>query len=418
MDFDAPRCGVALVIVFTASAACGPDRERGSAAGTRTHLAPILTTRPQTDFNGRIRVATVFPTVGRYAISGTESQQGARLAIEELNAAGGIHGRPLQLLEYGTGSYFIDARAGAESAADEGGAVAIVGSNSSSLSKAVAAVAERWDVPQVSNVSTAYDLTWDPVSGADRPFVFRMCASDRLMGRRLARFVREQLGVRRVAVVYEVARAYSNGLAASFMEAFRSDGGHDSVAEYRYLPLETDFRPQLRQAAAFRPGAILVPGSFTDATLVATQAEGLGLRSTLLGGDGWSSPLLFSTGGPSRVAYFADLCTVSDPFRQRYGARFGGQRASCRALLSYQAVQAIAAALRTLGPLSDADLTRSLPQTRVRVRAALAQVRLRSEGEQIRFDAHGDAARGIAIYRVSPDAAGYRVALERAAEAG
>jgi len=114
----------------------------------------------------------------------------------------------------------VDARHAAELAAREDGALAIVGSNSSSLSRAVAEVAESERLVQVSNVSTASDLTWDPATGADRPFVFRACSSDEELTRHLADFAREHLGARRVAVLYEVGRSYSAQMARRFVGSF------------------------------------------------------------------------------------------------------------------------------------------------------------------------------------------------------
>ena len=113
---------------------------------------------------GTLDIAAVFPTLGRYAVSGQQSLRGARLAVEELNRAGGVHGRRLRLAEYRTGSYVVDARHAAALAASDG-VLAIVGANSSELSRAIAEVAESVGVPQLTNVSTASDITWDPQTG-------------------------------------------------------------------------------------------------------------------------------------------------------------------------------------------------------------------------------------------------------------
>lgn len=374
-------------------------------------MGPLLTHRPATEFDGRIRIATIFPTLGRYGLSGVESQRGTLLASVEINAAGGVHKRALWVVEYGIGSYFVDARHAAELAIGEGGALAVVGSNSSGLSQAIAGVCEAAGVPQVSNVSTAQSLTWDPQTGVDRRFVFRMCAPDVVLGQRLAHFALDELGARRAAALYEVSRAYSSLLATTFLDEFARHAGGRAVADFLYLPLETDFRPSLRRAAAFQPDVLFVPASFTDATLVAMQAEKLGIHTTLLGGDGWSNRLLFSVGGPARPAYYVDLCTVPAVFSARYVKRFGGDPPSCRALLAYDALRAIAAALGKLGPLADADLTTQLGKTRGRLRDTLASLDVPGAAGPIRFDAHGDALRGVAIVRVEPSGAGYRSSL-------
>src|SRR6185436_18568381 len=151
-----------------------------------------------------------------------------------------------------------------------------------------------------------------------KPWIFRMCASDDVIGEHLAAFAWDELHARKAGALYEISRAYSSGLAESFLLAFAKRGGEAAVHEEFYLPLETDFRPSLLRLKPFAPDVLLVPGSFTDASLIATQAEGLALTSTLVGGDGWSSPLLFRSGGPRRTAYHAELCLVPDGFRKRF----------------------------------------------------------------------------------------------------
>jgi branched-chain amino acid transport system substrate-binding protein len=334
---------------------------------------------------------------------------GARLAVEELNRRGGIHGRHVDLLEYPIGSYFLDARHGAGLAA-AAGVLAIVGSTSSELSMAIAGEAEGQGVVQVSNVSTAQDLTWDPATGRDRRFVFRVCTPDVVMGAQLAAFARDRLEARRAAVLYEVGRSYSAKLARSFLESFRDPGEGREAAEFFYLTLETDFRSQLRAVQGFGPDVVFIPGSFTDASLVALQAETLGLRATLLGADGWSNPLLFKRGGPGRPAYFADLCPPPAAFNERYRREFGREAEGCRAALAYDAVEALATALTVLGPLTDAQLAEGLAETRRRLRDALAVTDIRGQTGRIRFDEHGDSRRGVAILAVEPRPGGRPVA--------
>ncbi|HET7747006.1 MAG TPA: ABC transporter substrate-binding protein, partial [Vicinamibacteria bacterium] len=297
------RRAAALLLVTALASCAAPSSPPPGAAAPATPVEPVVLDRPAPPPAGGLGLAAIFPTVGRFSLSGIQSLNGARLAVEDVNRSGGIHGRALVLLPYRTGSYFVDAGRAARLAEAEGRALAIVGSNASSLSEAIAEVAEGRGIPQVSNVSTADDLTWDPVTGEDRPFVFRVCGSDAHMGGHLARFADGHLRARRVAILYEVGRTYSAKLARSFAERFASPGEGRVVAEFFYLPLETDFRTQLREVAAFRPDVVFLPGSFTDATLIAMQAEQIGLRATLLGGDAWSNQLLFKRGGPGRPAF-------------------------------------------------------------------------------------------------------------------
>jgi branched-chain amino acid transport system substrate-binding protein len=394
---------LALLLVAAALGGCSERRAR-ALGGARpldgAPLEPLIVSQPDERFEGALHIASIFPSVGRNASSGVQSENGARMAADDVNRGGGIHGRPIRLLPYRTGSFFLDTRRAAELAADAGGALAIVGANDSALSTAIAEVAENRGIPQISNVSTAENLTWDPETGRERRFVFRVCASDATMGAALARFAERQLAARRVAVLYEVGRSYSARLARNFIKRFQVPSGERVAKEFYYLPLEIDFRSQLREIVAFDPDVLFSPGTATDATFIASQARDLGLRATLLGADGWSQRGLFSRAAPRDTAYFADLCSPPEPFVRRYQRSFNVDVEGCRPVLSYDAVRTLARALESMGPLSDADLRDGLARTRDRLRAQLLGVRVDGLSGRIRFGRHRDRVGGIAIMQV------------------
>jgi branched-chain amino acid transport system substrate-binding protein len=405
--------GLALVLL---AAGCGrPDggEPSSAAAGTTGHVDPLVLAPAAIGAEGALPVAAVFPTFGRYAVSGLQSLQGARLAVEDVNRRGGVNGRPLRLAEYRTGSYFVDASHAAVLAARDG-ALAIVGSNSSELSAAVAEVAEASGVLQVTNISTAADLTWDEATGRSRPFVFRMCATDEVMGALLADFAVGTLRARRAAVLFEIGRTYASRLAATFARRFRDPLAGREVSELHFLALETDFRPQLRRIKELDPDVLFVPGSFPDATLVAVQSRDLGLRATLLGADGWSSPLLFQRGTPLGEAYYVELCSPAPDFERRYQADVGAEPPGCRAVLAYDAVLVIASALRRAGRLEDAALAgEGLARTRKRLRDLVARSEVDGVTGRVRFDERGDRRQGVALYAVEADPGGRPRALVR-----
>jgi branched-chain amino acid transport system substrate-binding protein len=328
------------------------------------------------------------------------------MAVLDVNRRGGIKGRAVQLREYRTGSYFVDARHAAERAIVTDGVFAIIGSNASSLSLAIAEVAEKNHVAQISNISTAEELTREPTTGRVRRYVFRTCGSDVVMGALLARFARKELSALRVAVLYEVGSPYSARLAQSFIRNFKDSQGKRETREFFYLGREIDFRGHLRDIAAFGPDLVFVPGYATDATLIAMQAASLGLDVTLLGSDAWSSRALFSRGGPARPAYYAELCSPPQSFGLRYARRFGHAAEGCRAVLAYDAVMAVTAAFEALGPLDARDLRENVAVTRERLRDAIERVDLRGQTGRLRFDQRHDRPGGMAIMEVEQSAQG------------
>jgi len=153
---------------------------------------------------------------------------------------------------------------------------------------------------------------------------------------------------------------------------------------------------------------LFVPGSFPDATLVAAQSWQVGLRTTFLGGDAWSSPFLFQRGAPPGDAYYVELCKPNQDFDDKYAASFGSQPPGCRAVLAYDTVKVIAAALQRMGRLGDPDLGAGLGRTRRRLRDAVARGEVRGETGPIRFDDRGNRVQGVALYAVERTPTGPR----------
>jgi len=209
-------------------------------------------------------------------------------------------------------------------------------------------------------------------------------------------------------VLYEVGRKYSQQLARSFITSFADPRTGHEAAEFFYLALETDFRPQLRRVKEFGPDVVFLPGSFTDATLIVAQAQAFGLTATFLGGDAWSSPLLFQRGGPPGTAYYVELCPSSPEFERRYSEPPEDEPPGCRAILAYDAVQVIAAGLRSLGELEALAAGPGLDETRRRLREAIARTDMKAATGRVRFDARGDRIQGVALYAVEATPQGPR----------
>lgn len=390
----ARACLAALLALGTvALAACGPGAsdDRTTPTPEQTMPASEPGSRPTPD--GAIRIAAVFPTEGRYQSSGRDSLAGVALAVDAINAAGGIGGRRLHLVDYETRSDVETTRRAALRAVDEG-AVAIVGSNASLLSDAIARVVEPRGVVMISNVSTATDLTHG------RRFVFRVCYSNDHLARLLARFVWQRLGLRRVAILEEVSRPYSRDLGASFARHFSAlaTGDDGAVRTWRYSARAPDLTPQLDAIRAFRPDGLFMPTSFDDATLAAILLDRLGLAVTMIGGDSWTNDQLFARGRPSRPAYHSDHWSPApdDAFVASFRARFGRAPQGGRAALAHDAVQAIAAALAALGPVDDVTAATLAP----RLRDALMSVSFRGVTGDVRFDDNGDAQKPCFVFRV------------------
>jgi branched-chain amino acid transport system substrate-binding protein len=280
-----------------------------------------------------------------FAISG---RNGVTLAADELNRAGGVLGRPIRVLSEDDRGEASEAASVVSKLITRDHVVALIGEQASSRTLAAAPIAQSYGVPMISPTSTNVEVT------KKGDYIFRACYIDPYQGRAAARFARDTLGAKTAALLVDVRSDYSVGLADAFREAFRSLGG-EIVSEEKYAEGDSDFSAQL---TALRPKAadvLFVPGYYTDAGLIARQARSLGLRSVLLGADGWDSPKLTEIGGTAMEgAYFCNHYSVDDPapevrrFVADYTKRWGAAPDSIAAS-SYDAMRMLADAIVRAG---------------------------------------------------------------------
>ena len=300
---------------------------------------------------------------GRDASFGESSLDGATLAVDELNASGGALGRPIELIVEDDRSLAGESATAAKKLISRDHVVALVGECSSARTLEAASVAQAAGIPLVSPASTNAKVT----QVGDE--IFRVCFTDSFQGDVLATFARRRLGLSRAALLVDSTAPYSVGLAESFSRKFLALGGV-VVATQKYSGTDTDFRAQLTAIRASRPDTLFLPGYYVAAGLVARQARDLGLRATLLGGDGFEAPQLLEIGGDAlEGAYYSTHFAVEntgrlsrefvDAFHKRYGALPNGLAA-----LTYDTVRLVADAINRAGTTEHGALRRALAGTR------------------------------------------------------
>src|SRR5262249_33118822 len=167
---------------------------------------------------------------------------------------------------------------------------AVLGEVASSLSIAGGRVAQQYGVPMISPSST------NPAVTKIGDMVFRVCFLDDFQGYAMAKFAKDDLKVKNVALLYDQAQAYSKGLKDYFKKEWLKMGGK-IVAEKAFTGGDQDFSAQLTAIRDAKPDAIYIPGYYTDAGNIALQVRKLGIKVPLLGGDGWDSAQLAAIAG-------------------------------------------------------------------------------------------------------------------------
>jgi branched-chain amino acid transport system substrate-binding protein len=310
-----------------------------------------------------VRIGFFMSMTGRDASFGEASLNGARLAVDTLNAAGGVLGRPIELVVEDDRSLAGEAATAAKKLISRDRVVALVGECSSARTLEAAPIAQASGIPLVTPASTSPRVT--QVGDA----IFRVCFIDPFQGDVIATFARRRLGLRRAALLVDSTAPYSVGLADYFSRRFTALGG-EIVASQKYAGADSDFRAQLTAIRAAHPDALFLPGYYVAAGLVARQARDLGLHATLLGGDGFEAPQLLEIGGDAlEGAYYSTHFAVentgalSRAFVEAYRRIHGGPPNGLAAL-TYDAVRIIADAISRAGTTERAALRRALSSTR------------------------------------------------------
>jgi branched-chain amino acid transport system substrate-binding protein len=310
-----------------------------------------------------IRIGEYASITGKEASLGQSSHNGTMMAIDDLNAAGGVLGRPLLLITEDTQSKPGESATAAKKLISRDKVVALLGEVASSRSLEAAPVAQLAKVPMISPAST------NPKVTETGNYIFRTCFIDPFQGPVMAKFAQEKLRAQRVALMVSNSSAYSIGLAKFFREAFTANGG-TIVLEQKYAEGDKDFKAQLTAIKAAGVDAVFNPGYYNEGALIVLQARDLGLTLPIFGADSWEAEALIELGGKAiEGAYLCSHYSPADPsprvqnFVQAYKKRFGTTPDS-NASLGYDSVLVLVDAIKRTGSTDRAKIRDALAATK------------------------------------------------------
>ncbi len=308
-----------------------------------------------------IRVGEYASLTGGNASFGQSSHTGTELAIEEINARGGVLGRKLQLITEDTQSQAGQPAAIVKKLIAQDKVVAVLGEVASSRSLEAAPICQQNRIPMISPAST------NPAVTEVGDYIFRICFIDPFQGTVMAKFALAK-GWKRVALLVDVKQDYSVGLAKHFSEYFTAHGG-EILREQKFSSGDKDFRPQLTSLRSVKPDAIFVPGYYTEVALIGKQARLLGLKVPLFGGDGWVGDSLLKVAGNALDGCYISCHFSADDTRpavqafvQAYRARYN-QTPDDMAALGYDSAMILAAAIERAGTTDGPKLREAIAAT-------------------------------------------------------
>jgi len=326
--------------------------------------AVVLTGGCKKSGGDTIKVGEFASLTGKEATFGISSHEGTQLAMEEINAAGGLLGKKIELLTEDTQSKAGEPATVVNKLVARDGVIAVLGEVASSRSLEAAPICQQNKIPMVSPSST------NPKVTETGDFIFRVCFIDPFQGTVMANFATKTLKAKKVAVFTDVKSDYSKGLAKFFKERFTANGGTIGT-ELDYNGGDKDFKAQLTAIKAANPDGVFIPGYYTDAALICVQAKQLGLNVPLFGGDGWESEELVKIGGDAvegnyfSTHYHPDVGSdVSRKFVENYRKRWNGKTPNALAACGYDSALVLGDAIKRAGSTDGQKVRDALAATK------------------------------------------------------
>jgi len=351
-------CSLALALALT-----GCNRGDGSGGGGGGSSS-----------TGDIVIGHVASLTGDTATFGVSSEEGVRLALDEINKTGVLGGRKIKVITEDDRSLPDEAKTAAEKLITRDKVVALLGEIASSRSIAMAPVAQDNKVPMLSPGST------NPKVTQTGDYIFRACFIDPFQGTAVAAFAMapkpDGLGLKKFAILYPVNSDYGMGLREFFGNAVKKAGGQIVADEAYTEKSDVDFRGQLTKIKQANPDAIFCSGYYTEAGLIAQQARELGITVPLMGGDGWDSDQTVAIGkAATNNCFFSNHYSAEEDrpavkafveaYRARYKNRDGSPKTpDAMAILGYDAMKIMADAITRAGSTDGGKIKDALAATK------------------------------------------------------
>ena len=318
--------------------------------------------QPQSGGGDKVKIGVFMSTTGTTANFGISSVNGIKMAADEINKAGGINGKQVELLVQDDRSDASEAATIVTKFVTQDQVNAVIGEVARSRSLAAAPIAQNAKIPMLTPSSTNPEVT------KKGDFIFRSCFIDPYQGAAIAQFAAKTLGAKTAAIMVDRKNDYSTGLEKVITETFTKMGGK-MVATQSYQEGDQDFNAQLTSLKGTNPEVIFVPGYYNDVGLIAKQARDKGITVPLIGGDGWDSEQLYKIGGTAlNGSYFTNHYSPFDTapnvvkFVNDYKSRYNSTP-DALAATAYDAANIMFDAIKRSKSLSGPDIRDALAAT-------------------------------------------------------
>lgn len=384
-----------FLAVVGAAAAVGALSACGSSSSSSSTAASTAGSAAAEGASGAtIKVGLLAPLTGDVSVYGIAVANGANLYIKQINEAGGINGKQIEVVEMDEQGDATQAVTCFTQMVDEG-ITALIGDVTTTPTLAVVAESQEYNMPMVSASATAEAVTYDAETDTVYQNVFRTTFTDPFQGVKMADYATDKLGYTKAAVIYQTGADYNEGLATNFEAEFASNGG-EIVASETYSAGDVDFKTQLTTILSANPEVIYCPNYYEDVGQILSQAVDVGLTVPFLGGDGWDGVTQYATAEQLDGCYFcANYATGSNPdFESAYEAEYGEPYPNGFSPLGYDAALTICGGLQAA---EDAGLEPGTDEYKQAVIDGIKNGSFEGVTGSFTFDDHNDPIKTAAI---------------------
>jgi branched-chain amino acid transport system substrate-binding protein len=317
-----------------------------------------------------IKIGTNLELTGTVAAFGQSQLKGINLAVEEINAAGGVLGKKLEIISQDNASKKEESTRVATKLISEDKVDVLMGGTISGDTFAAVDVANNKKTPLLTASATNDNITFDSKKNKLNEYVFRACFTDSFQGKVMADFASKKLNAKNAVIYIDNSSDYSKGLAKSFKTAFEKNGGK-ILAEESYQTKDTDFKAVLTRIKTLNPDVIWVPGYYEEVGKIVKQARELGINVPMMGGDGWDAPQLVEIAGKEALnnTFISNhyISTDPDPKVQKFVEAFkkkNNEVPDAMAVLGYDATYMLADAIKRAGAVDKEKIKEALANTK------------------------------------------------------
>ncbi|MCL1941844.1 MAG: ABC transporter substrate-binding protein [Synergistaceae bacterium] len=299
-----------------------------------------------------IKIGEIATVTGEMAAYGVAEVEAIKIAVEEINAAGGILGKKVEVVMYDCRTRQEDMVSAARRLVDQDKVCAVIGPSGSGLCIAAQPIFNAGKTPHIGTLPTNPLVTQDD-KGKVIPYNFRVCFLDPYQGRMIAYFTAKELGLKKAAILYDVASDYSHGLREFFIESFKEYGG-EIVADEGCRTDDIEFRSQLTNIKNTNADVVIFPFLGKPLPLAVKQAREIGITQTIVGGDGYGDFMWEITGDALANSYWINHVAPDDqtliPFFKKYEEKTGTEcKEFANAILAYDCVYWLKDAIERAG---------------------------------------------------------------------